>query len=81
MNSIKELTQIPGVGKSIAQDILKIGIKSVWDLRGKNPETLNELINRKEGIVQDRCVLYVLRFAVCYASAENSDQQSEKLKW
>jgi hypothetical protein len=80
-NSIDELTQIPGVGKSIAQDFLKIGIKSVRDLRGKNPETLYELINRKEGIVQDRCLLYVFRCAVYYASTEKSDQQPEKLKW
>lgn len=79
--SIKELMQIPGVGKSIARDFLKIGIKSVRDLRGKNPEILYDLINRKVGIVQDRCLLYVLRCAVYYSSTERSRHDPDKLKW
>ena len=35
-----ELQKIPGVGKSIARDLQNIGINSIADLRGKNPETL-----------------------------------------
>jgi hypothetical protein len=80
-NKLKELMQIPGVGKSIAMDLLKIGIMSVRDLRGKNPETLYELINKREGHVQDRCLLYVFRCAVYYASTTKSAQRPEKLKW
>ena len=81
VDSIKDLMRIPGVGKSIAQDFLEIGINSVGDLKGKNPETLYDLINRKNGTVQDRCLLYVFRCAVYYASTDEVDQQSDKLKW
>ncbi len=34
------LTIIPGVGKSIANDLQEIGIISVDDLKGKDPEKL-----------------------------------------
>jgi len=80
-NSLRELMQIPGVGKSIAQDFLKIGIKTVQNLKGKNPETLYDHLNRKCSFVQDRCLLYVFRCAVYYASTEETDQRPAKLKW
>jgi hypothetical protein len=35
-----DLQKIPGVGKSIARDLRNIGIKSVADLKGKDPEKL-----------------------------------------
>jgi hypothetical protein len=80
-NSMKELMLIPGVGKSIAQDLLKVGIKSIQDLKGKNPETLYDLINKKTGVVQDRCLLYVFRCAVYYASTKEPYRSPDKLKW
>ena len=77
--SIKQLQQIPGVGKSIANDLWKIGVREVGDLKNKNPETLYNQSNRVSGTVQDRCLLYVFRCAVYYAS--NSNHEKEKLKW
>lgn len=71
--------QIPGVGKSIAADLWNIGIKRVNDLAGKNPEQLYQKSNRLEGAVQDRCLLYVFRCAVYFASCKK--HQPEKLKW
>ncbi len=59
-----ELQQIPGVGKSIAQDLRNIGIQSISDLKGKNPEKLYNKSNKFAGSVQDRCLLYVF---VCSA--------------
>lgn len=56
--------QIPGVGKSIANDLYQINIKTVQDLIGKNPQHLYEISNTKVGAVQDRCLLYVFRCAV-----------------
>ena len=38
--TIKELTIIPGVGKSLATDLWNIGIKSIADLKGQNPNKL-----------------------------------------
>lgn len=71
--------QIPGVGKSIAQDLVNINIKSIAALKGKNPEKLYDKSNKFVGVVQDRCLLYVFRCAVYYAGAKKHDP--EKLKW
>ena len=73
-----ELESIPGVGKSIAQDLRNIGIWSVAKLRGKDPEKLYAKSNKFAGVVQDRCLLYVFRCAVYYAEDGRS---LEKLKW
>ena len=40
--AIRELTEIPGVGKSLATDPWNIGITSVSDLKGKSSEVLKE---------------------------------------
>ncbi len=77
--SLKDLQVIPGVGKSIAQDLWDIGIRHVSDLKGKRAETLYEKSNLHAGVVQDRCLLYVFRCAIYYAEHETHD--SEKLKW
>ncbi len=58
---LKNLTVIPGVGKSIAQDLWNIGIKEADQLKGKDPVQLYELSNKQAGTVQDRCLLYVFR--------------------
>jgi hypothetical protein len=79
--AFKELTTIPGVGKSIASDLLDIGITKVLDLRGKNPELLFDLSNKIAGKIQDRCLLYVFRCAVYFANTPENEQQAELLKW
>lgn len=78
---IKELTQIPGVGKSIANDLLKIGIKSIEDLKDQDPERLYEQSNQIAGCTQDRCLLYVFRCAVYFSETPQNKQEPEKLKW
>ncbi|MEZ5033774.1 MAG: helix-hairpin-helix domain-containing protein, partial [Chitinophagaceae bacterium] len=35
--TMQELTTIPGIGKSIARDLIDIGIRQVNDLKGKDP--------------------------------------------
>jgi Pathogenicity locus len=74
-----ELEKIPGVGKSIARDLQNIGIHSIADLKGKNPETLYAQSNQFAGITQVRCLLYVFRCAVYFAGQENPEP--DKLKW
>jgi hypothetical protein len=76
---VDELQKIPSVGKSIAQDLRNIGIRTIADLKGKNPEILFEESNRYAGVMQDRCLLYSFRCAIYYA--ENSVHEPEKLKW
>ena len=77
----QSLTKIPGVGKSIAMDLRKIGIQTIDDLKGKNPETLYQMSNKMAGKVQDRCLLYVFRCAVYYANTPSSNIEPGKLKW
>jgi hypothetical protein len=77
--STTDLEQIPGVGKKIAWEMQSIGIRSVGQLKGKKPEKLyKKLIDFKAAPV-DRCMLYVLRCAVYYAS--NTKHDPELLKW
>jgi len=75
------LTDIPGVGKSIAQDLRNIGIHHVEDLKGMDPERLYALSNDYAGKTQDRCLLYVLRCAVYFAETPQQERDPEKLKW
>ena len=79
--AIKELTVIPGIGKSLANDLWNIGITCLQDLKGKNPEVLFDLSNQFAGTVQDGCVLYTFRCAVYYANTPQQLHESEKLKW
>jgi hypothetical protein len=79
--SIKELMQIPGVGKSIAKDLWNIGIRKVSDLKNEDPLELYNLSNKYAGTTQDRCLLYVFRCAVYYANTPKPSQNTELLKW
>ena len=79
--SPNNLTQIPGVGKSIAKDLQNIGINSVSDLVNKDPWELYRHSNTFAGQTQDRCLLYVFRCAVYFAETESGQRDPEKLKW
>lgn len=80
-NTIKELTVIPGVGKSIATDLYNIGIRHIDDLKEKDPQVLYDHSNLFAGCVQDKCLLYVFRCAVYFAETPTDQQDDEKLKW
>ncbi len=73
------LQQIPGIGPSIAADLNGIGITEVAQLRGQSPQALYDQLCEATGQIHDRCVLYVFRCAVYYASTAKHDP--EKLKW
>lgn len=74
-----DLLTIPYVGKNTKQDLLKIGITCVEDLKGQNPEELFEKDCARKKYQEDRCQLYVFRMCVYYAEHEWKDK--EKLKW
>jgi len=76
---LKDLRRIPGVGKSIAVDLWDLGLRSVEDLRGRDPEALYAALEALAGCHVDRCMLYVLRCAVYFA--ETPDPDPERLKW
>jgi len=77
--AIADLVRIPGVGPSIASDLYLLGVQEVAGLRGRSPEALYSELCRETGRHVDRCVLYVFRCAVYYASEPNP--HPEMLKW
>ncbi|HEX9936505.1 MAG TPA: helix-hairpin-helix domain-containing protein [Longimicrobium sp.] len=76
---LKELRQIPGVGKSIAIDLWELGIRRVADLQNRDPQALYDRLCEMRGMHIDRCMLYVLRCAVYYAST--FPHEPDKLLW
>ncbi|MBN2365007.1 MAG: pathogenicity locus [Calditrichaeota bacterium] len=70
---LKNLQRIPGVGTKIAQDLWEMDIRSVSDLKNRDPEQLYSQICIMQGRQVDRCMLYVFRCAVYYASERNHD--------
>ncbi len=79
MSNIKELMQIPGVGKACALDLWNIGIRSIDDLKDANPDVLYAKLCEYQSQKVDRCMLYAFRCAVYYASHKKYDP--ELLKW
>lgn len=77
--TLRELEQIPGVGKSIAEDLWNLGIRSIEELKTKDPEDLYLQHCVQMGGPVDRCILYVFRCANYYAAHERHDPAL--LKW
>jgi hypothetical protein len=73
------LESIPGVGREISKKLTSIGIRKVSDLKNRDPEELYKRLEERTGLHMDRCLLYVFRAAVYYASHTKHDP--EKLKW
>ncbi len=76
---LEQLRTIPGVGPSIANDLWQLGIHSVDDLKNRDPELLYHTLCEIRQQPLDRCLLYVFRCAVYFASNEAHDP--ELLKW
>jgi hypothetical protein len=74
-----DLQRIPGVGPRIEEDLHLLGYHSVADLAGANPQEMYDRFCEKMGCPIDRCVLYVFRGAVYFASRKKHDP--ELLKW
>jgi hypothetical protein len=73
------LQEIPGVGPSLARDLRELGYEQVRELEGEDPERMYASLIHLRGTHQDRCVLYVFRCAVYFASTNDPDP--ELLKW
>ncbi|HNW61259.1 MAG TPA: helix-hairpin-helix domain-containing protein [bacterium] len=75
----EDLQTIPGVGPNIAAHLAELGCHRVSQLRDADPEELYARLCEHHGGPIDRCVLYVLREAVYYASHDRHDP--DLLKW
>jgi hypothetical protein len=78
-NACLALQTIPGIGKILCKDLLDLGYSKVTDLKGQDPESMYQDLISLRGQHIDKCVLYVFRCAVYYAS--NDKRDPEKLKW
>lgn len=76
---LKSLMTIPGVGPSLARDLVDLGCPDVASLKNRDPEKLYQKLMALRKTHIDRCVLYVFREAVYFASEKN--HQAELLKW
>jgi hypothetical protein len=76
---LKEFQIIPGIGKSIAQDLWDLEIRSIDDLKQKDPQDLYDKLCELHNAKIDRCILYVFRLATYFASTNNHDPHL--LKW
>jgi len=74
-----DLQTIPGIGPRMAQDLRDLGYFTVDELKGQDPELMYKRLCLIHGMHIDRCVLYVFRCAVYFASEE--DPEPELLKW
>lgn len=74
-----DLKRIPGIGANIERHLQNIGIQTIADLQGRDPEALYVQDCLFKGFQEDRCLLYVYRLAVYFA--ENERREPEKLKW
>lgn len=63
----------------MAQDLRDLGYFKVEDLAGQNPELMFQKLRLAHGGNIDRCVLYVFRCAVYYATEKS--HEPELLNW
>lgn len=77
--SLRDLRRIPGIGPSLARDLMSLGICGVADLKNRDPQQLYEQLCTQTGQHHDRCVLYTFRCAVYFAST--AKLAAEKLQW
>ena len=76
---IKDLQTIPGIGKAISRKLYNIGIHKISDLRNADPEEIYFKTCAYDGEQHCRCLLYVFRAAVYFASTKTPNP--EKLLW
>jgi len=67
-----KLRDLPGVGESIADDYIRIGINDPDQIRDADPEELFDRLELLDGPT-DRCVLYVFRCARYAVSTPEPD--------
>lgn len=66
---------IPGVGPSLSRDLHDLGYREVRELRGQDPDEMFARLCGLRGADIDRCVLYVFRCAVYFASHDEPDPE------
>lgn len=63
-SDVKKFTDIPNVGKAVAQKLIMLNLKSPQDLKTKDAFVLYTKLNKLTGVRQDPCLLDTLIAAV-----------------
>jgi len=76
---LKDFQTIPNVGPRTAQDLWQLGVRSIAELKGADPQKMYDRLCKLKGVRIDPCQLYVLRSVVYFASRKT--HKAELLKW
>jgi len=80
MNNKSNLTQIPGIGKNMAQHLTNAGYPTIESLKGQYPDEIYAKDCLFQSVQVDKCALYCYRLAVHYA--DNDGQlPTDKQNW
>jgi len=71
-DQVRELEDLPNVGKAMAADLRLIGISSPGELAGRDAFALYEALCRKSGVRHDPCVLDVFLSVVAFMNGEKA---------
>lgn len=77
--ALRELRTVPGVGEATADDLIRLGVRSIGELAQRDPRELYEELCDIQRTRLDPCVLYTFRCAVYYASTD--EPEPELTKW
>jgi hypothetical protein len=79
ISMMRELERLPGVGPIVAQELWNLGIRTIGELRKRDPEELYLLYQAGKSGLGHTTMLYMFRCAVFYAS--HVDHNPDLLKW
>jgi len=74
------LTQIPGIGKKMAQHLINAGYPTIESLKGQDPDEVHQRDILHRGVKSCLCSLYCYRMAVHYAD-NNGQLPPDKQSW
>ncbi|MDR0839968.1 MAG: helix-hairpin-helix domain-containing protein [Christensenellaceae bacterium] len=81
MKPTSNLTNIPGIGKNMAQHLICAGYPDIASLKGQNPEEVYAKDCLAQGVQVDRCALYCYRLAVYYADNDGRLPPNKQNWW
>jgi hypothetical protein len=64
---LRALQTMPNVGPAMAEDLLRLGIRSPEDLIGRDADEMYDELGRLDGIRHDPCVRDIFAAVVSYA--------------
>jgi len=63
----REFMPMPNIGPATADDLVRLGIRSIADLKRKDAMRMYDALAKLDGVVHDPCVLDTLMAAVHFA--------------